>query len=135
MALFIWKDEYSVGIDSIDNQHKVLVSIINNLHSAMLSAKANTILDKILKELIDYTKTHFDNEENLFAEYGYPESGEHRRIHKQFTDKIFDLYDDFKNGKKMLSIELLNFLKDWLINHINGTDKKYSKFLTDKGVK
>ncbi|OHD13589.1 MAG: hemerythrin [Spirochaetes bacterium GWD1_27_9] len=134
MALFIWKDEYTVNIKKIDEQHQKLVSILNELHSAMLGAKANAILGKTLDELIDYTKTHFKAEEELMQRYNYSDFPTHKEAHKIFIDKVSDFQNEFKNGKKMISVEILFFLKDWLVTHINGVDKKYSKFLNDNGV-
>lgn len=134
MALFIWKDEYSVNIKSIDEEHKKLVSILNDLHSSMLSAKANTVLGKFLEDLIAYTKYHFQNEEKLMSQYGYPGFQDHQEAHKNLTAKVLSFQEEFKQGKKMMSVEILYFLKDWLMTHINGTDKLYSKFLNDNGV-
>ncbi|MBP7554444.1 MAG: hemerythrin family protein [Spirochaetes bacterium] len=135
MALFIWKEEYSVGISSIDEQHKKLVSLLNELHSSMLSARANSILEKLLTELSEYTVYHFKNEENLMIDHKYSKYEEHKKNHKNFTDKVHSYLEDFKNGKKLLTVELLFFLKDWLINHINGEDKQYSAFFIERGVK
>jgi len=135
MALFVWKDEYSVGIQSIDDQHKKLVAILNELHSAMLEAKVNTILENLLLELIDYTKTHFKKEEDLMIDFGYSDFISHKEIHRSFTAQMQSYYDEFKQGKKLLSVNLLFFLKDWLVNHISGIDKKYSSFFIEKGIK
>ena len=134
MALFIWKDEYSVNIKKIDDQHKKLVQILNDLHSSMLMAKANTVLEQFLKELIDYTKYHFKTEEDLMYDYKYDKISEHKESHKNFTDKVLQFYDDFQQGKKMITVELLFFLKDWLVNHISGEDKLYTKHFNDNGV-
>lgn len=135
MALFIWKDEYSVNIVKIDEQHKKLVALLNDLHSSMLAAKANSILEKTLTELVDYAAVHFKTEEDLMKDYGFEGFDNHKSAHDSFTKKVGEFYEDFKSGKKIISVEILFFLKDWLINHINGTDKLYSSFFNSKGVK
>ncbi len=134
MSLFYWEEKYSVNVKEIDEQHKKLINILGDLHTAMLGAKAMDILEKILKELIDYTDYHFKTEEKFMTQYNYPQYKEHKESHDDFTKKVSDFYTDFKQGKKFISVELLFFLKDWLINHILGEDKRYSEFLNDKGI-
>jgi hemerythrin len=134
MALFIWKDEYSVNIKQIDEQHKKLVAILNELHSAMLTGKATDSLGIILDELLDYTKYHFKTEEDLMKEHNYTHYTIHKDNHDEFVTKILQFYDEFKSGKKAISIDLMFFLRDWLINHINGTDKMYSQFFNNRGI-
>ncbi|HQB61394.1 MAG TPA: hemerythrin domain-containing protein, partial [Spirochaetota bacterium] len=75
------------------------------------------------------------NEENLMKDHKYPKYEEQKKYHKFFTDKIATYLEDFKNGKIFITVELLFFLKDWLINHINGIDKQYSDFFIERGVK
>ena len=132
MALFTWKDEYSVKIEKIDGQHKKLVAV-DQLHSSMLSAKADGVMGKILDELVRYTTVHFGEEEQ-FMKLITTRISISTRAHKIFIKKIEDFQTDFKEGKKMISVDLLYLLKDWLIGHINGVDKKYTEFFHDKGV-
>ncbi|HOV14864.1 MAG TPA: bacteriohemerythrin, partial [Spirochaetota bacterium] len=123
MALFIWKDDYSVKIEKIDEQHKKLVNLLNELHSSMLAAKATSVLEKTLDELVQYAAVHFKTEEDLMRSYDFSQYNDHKNAHNNFTEKVGEFYKDYKDGKKMISVELLFFLKDWLINHINGVDK------------
>ncbi|HOJ64747.1 MAG TPA: bacteriohemerythrin [Spirochaetota bacterium] len=134
MSLFIWEEKYSVNIKEIDEQHKKLVGILNELHTSMLGGKANNVLKKVLNELIDYTTYHFKTEEQLMTIHNYPKYDEHKASHKNLTDKVLSFYSELESGKKLLSVELLFFLKDWLVNHILGEDKMYSKFFNDKGI-
>lgn len=135
MELITWSDKYSVNIGSIDKQHKKLVDIINRLHKAMLDKKTKDEMGIILNELIDYTVEHFGYEEELFTKYSYPGTLLHKKEHKDLVGKVSDFKNEFTAGKGAVSMKLLSFLKDWLINHINGTDQKYSDFLIEKGVK
>jgi hemerythrin len=134
MALFNWSDEYSVNIKEIDEQHKVLISLINELHDKMRVGKAKEILAEILEKLIHYTNYHFKYEENLFTSHGYPDSSIHKTVHIGLVHQVKEIKSNFDSGKVVLSMDVMNFLKGWLGNHILGTDKKYSSYLTSKGV-
>lgn len=134
MALIAWGAEYSVGIASIDAQHQKLAAMINELNDAMAQGKGKEVLEKILAELVDYTKTHFATEEKLFSTYAYPEAAAHKLKHGELTKKVMQFQQDLHAGKSIMSVEIMAFLKDWLLNHIKGTDIRYSAFLKGKGV-
>lgn len=134
MALFDWKDDYSVGVEDMDSQHKVLIVAINRLHEAMKSGKAKEIQKKILDELIDYTTVHFTAEEKIMRQYAYPGLDEQKKQHQQFVSKLAGFLEDYNSGKLMLSLEIMKFLRDWLSNHIRKIDKQYSDFFNQKGV-
>ncbi len=133
--LMPWKDEYSVKIKHIDDQHKGLVKLVNELHVAMLSGHAKDSLASILSQLISYTRAHFITEEVLLQAQGYPELAAHKAEHESLTAKVLQFQKEFVAGKAMLSMEILEFLKNWLKNHIMGTDKRYSPFMNAKGVR
>ncbi len=135
MDFFTWKDEMSVNVKEIDAQHKKLVSMINELHKAMKEGKSKMVLRDIIKGLVEYTKVHFGTEEKYFDKFGYPESQEHIKEHNDFVKKVQEFQKEFEEGKSLVSIEIMNFLKDWLYHHIMGTDKKYSKFFNERGLK
>ncbi|MFH2124713.1 MAG: bacteriohemerythrin [Pseudomonadota bacterium] len=133
--LMSWSNNLSVNIKQIDDQHKKLVGMINELHKAMKLKKSNNAMGAILDRLVDYTVVHFSTEEDLFTKYGYPEEKAHVELHKKLVAQVLDIQQKFKAGDAMLSMELMSFLKDWLVKHIQGTDKKYSTFLRGHGVK
>jgi len=132
MPLMSWSESYSVQIPGIDNQHKQLFSLINQLHEAMAKGQANEEMGRILQELINYTKTHFAAEEKLLQSKNYPELSAHQAQHRQFTDKIIQFQRDFNAGKATLSVGLMTFLRDWLSSHILQTDKRYGEYLAAK---
>jgi hemerythrin-like metal-binding protein len=134
MNLYDWKDSYSVEINSIDDDHKGMFRIINHLFDAMSHGKARELLDEILYQLIDYTKTHFRREEMYFATTSYPETLEHKLQHEMFIDKIVSIKKGFENGDKEISIELIKYLSDWLVNHILVSDKRYMLHLKKFGL-
>jgi len=136
VMLIEWTDELSIGIDSIDEQHKKLVNMINALNEAMLTNSSHELLGKIFTGLAAYTQQHFAYEENMFAEYGYTDSEEHKRQHNELIAQVVELKEQFiENPQGTMSADLMLFLKRWLTNHIMRTDKEYAEFLISKGVK
>ncbi|ADH86015.1 bacteriohemerythrin [Desulfurivibrio alkaliphilus] len=134
MAMFEWKDEYSVNVREIDEQHKQLVSMINELHEAMMQQRAKDVLSGLLNKLVSYCASHFATEERLMQTHGYPDYAAHKVKHEKMTAKVLALQNDLKAGKMNLTVEVSQFLKDWLDKHILGTDKKYAAHLNSKGV-
>jgi hemerythrin-like metal-binding domain len=135
MALIQWNESFSVNVGEIDGQHQKLIGMINDLNDAMRQGKGKDILGKILNGLIGYAGTHFKLEEKYFDQFGYPDTDNHKKEHSNFKQKVAAFKNDFNAGKLGLSIELIDFLSDWLRNHIMGIDKKYAPFFTEKGLK
>jgi hemerythrin len=135
MALMEWNNSYSVNVAEIDVQHKKLVDMINDLNDAMSQGKGKDVIGKILGGLIDYAGSHFATEEKYFDKFGYPETISHKKAHADLVKKVLEYQDGFNKGSISLSVEVMRFLKDWLILHIQGTDKKYTAFFNEKGLK
>ncbi len=134
MALFSWKDEFSVSVKKFDDHHKKLIGLINELHDSMLTGKQQAVIGKILNSLADYTKYHFAEEEKLMVAYGYPGLVEHRAQHEAFVGKVADCIEKYESGRLAISLEVMNFLRDWLKGHILTTDKKYTAFFAANKV-
>ncbi len=134
MSLMEWDDKLSVGLETADNHHKKLVSMVNSLHDAMLKGEANDVLAKILHALIVYTEKHFQYEEGLFKANNYPDYEAHKREHDELTAQVKALNDELVSGRTSLSIEVMTFLKNWLADHIQGSDKKAGEYLNQKGI-
>jgi hemerythrin len=134
MPLITWDSELSVGIREIDEQHKKMVEIINELHDAMYAGKGVTVLADVVRRLVDYTVMHFGTEERYFKQYDYPDSARHKNEHDGLTKKTMSLADAMQRGENVLSVDVMQFLKDWLITHILGSDKAYAPFLNRKGL-
>ncbi|MBP1907915.1 bacteriohemerythrin [Methanolobus bombayensis] len=135
MALITWSDKYSIQIKEIDDQHKVLVGMINDLHDAMKNAKSKEVSMDIINKMAEYTKFHFSTEEKYMKRFAYQDYEQHKMEHEKFVEKVLAFKKDYENGKAGISYEILNFLKDWLVGHIQGTDKKYASLFIEKGVK
>jgi len=129
-----WNDKYSVNIQLIDDDHKRLIHLINQLQSSIDYYQSQSFDEEALKELIDYTKFHFKREEDLMQEYDYPGYEEHIVQHKKMIEKINNMVEKYsKSGESTIS-ETVDFLRDWLINHIQKTDQQYVPFFKEKGV-
>lgn len=133
--LIKWQPEFSVKVKSIDTQHKNLVKIVNRLYRFMMEGKSSEILNEIVTELIDYTADHFSYEEKLFDQTNYPDAKKHKQEHDAFVNQVLGIKKKIDSGKMMVSNELLNILREWLLNHIAGSDMKYSSHLVKHKVK
>jgi hemerythrin len=134
MATLEWSSNLSVNVAEIDTQHKKLIEMINELDSAMKQGKGRTILGGIINGLIEYAGSHFATEEKYFDQFRYPESHSHRSAHTEFVKNVSKFKDNFDKGSLSITIEVMNFLKDWLRNHILRDDKKYTPYFNQKGM-
>ena len=129
MAIVYWREEYSVRVPEIDAQHRRLLDMINALHEAMLMGGKAGALKAVMDELVAYTHYHFTFEEQLMARAGYSGLEEHKRKHRAMVSKVGEFAAEISSGQAVVSLKLLNFLKDWLAHHILETDKQYSDAL------
>jgi hemerythrin len=134
MSMFAWKDSYSIGVAEIDGQHRRLFRLADELHSAMNSGKGNTVVEPVLHNLIDYTKTHFAAEERMMQRCNFPEYVAHKAQHDEMTKKVLQLQSHLRAGKGVITIDILQFLSTWLRQHIGGSDRKYVPFVAGKAV-
>ena len=129
----VWQDGYSVGIESIDNDHKKLLNLINKLQASVHYHTGSTFEKQALDELIDYTRFHFKREEELMEKHGFPGFDEHKRKHDEMIEHVEAFVIEYEQKGTDVLEEVSEFLKSWLIEHINGTDQEYSAFLISKG--
>jgi len=131
----VWSDEFSVGIESIDEQHKKLIDMIKTLHDAIADGKASEVMDEIFNGLFDYANYHFSYEEELFDKYGYPDAENHKKEHTELKRQVAQHRARLATGDRFMGeVLLLKFMQDWLVNHIMKTDMKFAPFLILKGV-
>ena len=133
MIELTWSDEYSVGVDEIDDQHKMLFELVNRLFLAAVKREDQQLTVEVLASLVDYTKTHFDLEERLLEESGFSGLSGHREDHLRFIDKVDGIAQKFHVQDRSVTFELLNFLKNWLQNHIRQSDMEYAAHLARTG--
>ena len=134
MAFFDWDEKYSVGIKSIDQQQKKLFDLLSNFYEMIRQKGTNRAMSEILQGLIEYAESHFSTEENYMKKYGYSLYERHTAQHAKFVGKITDLQTRFQSGALVIPIEVADFLKDWLSNHVIGEDQRYAPFFKEKGL-
>ena len=129
MVFVDWTDKLSVGVGSIDQQHKRLVGLINQLHTAMSAGQGQAMLIGVYNELVDYTRTHFAHEEKLLRTHSYHDLPGHHAVHAKLTKDVLGLQNKLADKKAVLSVEVLDFLRAWLTDHIMNTDQRYASLL------
>ncbi len=134
MPLMEWNEKLSVNISAIDAQHKKWIGILNELHDAMKSGKGKEKIGKVLDDLVEYTKVHFAAEEKLMQGNGYPLFAGHKKQHEDMVKEVELLKSKYISGASGLTIEVMQFLRNWLSEHIIGTDKNYGPYLNEKGI-
>jgi len=132
MALIKWRDEFSVGVDAMDAEHKTIVRMINELNESMKNRSSDQEMGRIFRNLISYTQTHFASEERYMESIGYPGLESQRSEHAGLVRELAQLAREFKAGKLVIGKKLMGFLKDWLTNHILESDMKYAAFAKQK---
>ncbi len=135
MPFLQWSDEFSVNVREIDEQHKRLVGMINTLHEALVAGRGKETQGKIITEMVDYATVHFSTEEKYMRIYSFPGHAVHKAEHDGFVGKAADLKARVDGKGFVLTINVLNFLKDWLQNHILVTDKQYSSYFNSCGLR
>lgn len=130
-----WDDDLSVGIKSIDDDHKKLLTLINNLQTAIYYPTGEAFERQALKELVEYTKYHFEREEKMMLDAGYQDFEPHKRQHQEMIEKVQSYCKRYEKDPEGTIEEMAEFLKGWLVNHIAGTDQKYSDHLIARGAR
>ncbi len=134
MAIFEWSDRFSVKVREIDEQHEELVGMINRLHEAMVANKGRELQQEIVNEMVAYTNFHFATEEKYMRSFGFAGYFEHKREHEQFAAEAAELKARVDRGGLVLTLEVMTLLKEWLQNHILGTDMQYSHLFNANGL-
>ena len=134
MEIISWKNEFSVGVKEMDEQHKKLIGMINRLIEEQKILTEPKTIANLLTEMTDYAQVHFRAEEYLMAEYGYEHKTEQEQQHQEFIDKTIAFYSASDLGPNVLSTALLDYLRIWLIEHILKEDMKYKEFFKSKGL-
>ncbi|MBK8175339.1 MAG: hemerythrin family protein [Rhodospirillales bacterium] len=136
MPIIHWTLEFSVGVNSLDTDHKVLISLINQLDDAVRGGESSEIINRVLDALLDYTDYHFGREEALMRACGYPDIEAHIRTHATLRAQVQEIRDRYRrNSESIHGREVLSFLKNWLTAHIVGRDKLYVPFMQQAAEK
>ncbi len=125
MALLDWNSSLSVDVSAMDDEHKKLITLINNLNEAMKLGKTKDEMDRVFNELARYTQSHFASEERYMEKIGYPGAAQQKKEHAELMTQVAAFKADYDAGKAMISVKLMGFLRDWVRNHIQKSDKQY----------
>jgi hemerythrin len=128
--LIVWEPAYNLGIPIVDEQHRGIVSTINSLCYGIQNKHGNEILRPVIGMVSEYTRIHFEIEEDFLKKCGYPNLENHRILHKELTSALSHTSKDSIWNKDPQ--EFLNFLKDWWINHICKEDRVFSQYVKNK---
>lgn len=137
MAFIEWNESMSVGVGILDNDHKYMISIVNELHEGIVAGHDKEILGNVLHELIEYTIVHFAREEEMFERTEYPAASAeaHRSEHRELVARVTNVVARYDTRPvALLDLELMSFLQNWLVTHIQGTDKKYTNWFNSHGI-
>jgi hemerythrin-like metal-binding protein len=135
MALMTWRDQYSVGVETLDNQHKAILRILNEIHAASLKGKAQEVAGPLLSQLLSLASEHFSTEERLMASIKFPGLPGHRAEHQRLTGKLREFVSRHEKGDASAYTQLLHFLRDWLNQHMQSEDQEYAPWLVARGVR
>lgn len=136
MPLMTWNEEMSVKVKVLDDDHKSLIDMLNDLSDGIEANRGKAALEEVIEKLSNYTRIHFAREERLFEQTGYSGGAAHKAEHAQLAKRVMNLQARFESGQsRELGMETMAFLKIWLTDHIMGSDQKYSPHLNAKGIK
>ena len=141
VMLINWDRSFECGIAEIDQQHQMLVQIINDLFKAMSIGAGQEVMADILKRLTNYTQYHFSTEEKYFDLFSFEDTEFHKEEHRFFIGKINRLRREHSEWKKQrqgasipTTIDLYEMLQEWLLNHIQGSDREYVELFKARGL-
>lgn len=132
--LFDWTDDLHIGIQEVDEQHRVLVELLNQLHKAIRAHHGKAAAREILDRLAEYTRTHFLLEESLMRMTRYPGFDIHKQQHEDLIRQVQDLQHKLDYENATITFELLQFLKGWLTQHISDSDRRFGAFFQSAGL-
>jgi len=132
MTVIKWRESYETGVEEMDNEHKTLIDIINQLYQMQREKKSYEELKGIYNRLLQYTENHFQHEEKLLEESGYAQYKEQCQSHVDFIEKLKDLKEDLLSAKESSAPVVYKFLREWWLNHIVGMDKEYGPHLLNR---
>jgi hemerythrin len=129
--LVVWDEKYATGIDLIDNQHKELFSLTNELFRACLGGEAavQVVFKETMGRMVDYVRFHFSAEQDLLQKINYPDFQEHKKQHDTLVVKILEAVTEYSEGKKLVPNQFVRTLRDWILGHIAHYDRLYASYI------
>jgi hemerythrin-like metal-binding protein len=133
MALLNWNKRLSVGVESIDDQHKILVDTLNELHHAVMQGETRNSTAPLLRSLLAYTRNHHAAEERMMTNVNYPELKQHQSLHRELVDSLQGFLASIDRGETAINVDSLYRLRDGLTNHIQRVDGGYRAWFAEHG--
>lgn len=133
MPLIEWNDDLKTGFRPMDSEHRRLANLVNELHEYLVAGSSLTLIDAVFQQIAAHTVVHFRHEEKLMAEYGFPDLAAHREAHLELERQITELLQRIELGAPVFSLELVEFLKSWLVSHILTLDKAFGEYALKHG--
>lgn len=135
MTLLTWNHACGVGIRAMDDQHGILMDAMNDLRVAVVRGAGREVLSELLDRLIEFTRMHFQSEEQLMALAGYPGLEDHRARHHSLMAQALQSAHRLQYGEGIEMSALMCFLRDWFLEHIEGPDQEYGPWLNERGIR
>jgi hemerythrin len=127
MALLQWKDQYSVGIEAVDYEHKELINLINRLHAEFSSKGVSSSVEAFFGDLLKAISAHFALEERFMLEHNYDQLAQHKADHERLIDELRDIMDDDLRTEDITSSKLPQRLDAWFSRHFETHDARLHK--------
>jgi hemerythrin-like metal-binding protein len=137
MAFVEWSDEkYAIGVEQVDDQHRQLFGLLNDLHDAMQEGKGRDVVGETLAELEEYTYYHFDSEEEFMNDCGFSHDCDgcfmaHQDAHRTFEEEVSELRELAENGNATVAMKTMRFLRSWLSEHVGDVDQQLETYLDE----
>ena len=133
MSLLTWNHACSIGVKAMDDQHSILMDTLNDLRLALIQGSGREHVNEGLNRLIEFTRMHFTNEERLLEQHGFPGIEEHRNAHQRLLVQIEDVAARAQHNEHQAQ-SLLQFLREWYLDHVEKLDQQYGAWLNDRGI-
>ncbi len=135
MTMFHWRENLSLHVPAIDEDHKTLIDLLNRLHFMTLAGDDREAIGSVMWELLRYTQRHFRREEMLMRLSGYPGYDAHKRMHKALCERVQEYYEAYRAKPSRFNIKkLYDFMADWLVVHITKEDMKIQPYVASLGT-
>jgi hemerythrin len=134
MTMFQWTADYAVGVRQIDEEHQQLFALAESMHRAMLEGKGKAFLEDLLARLVNYTCYHFAHEEQLMERIRYPGYRQHQQQHEVLRSTVRALQDRSASGEVTMTIEVMQFLMEWLKRHTTSSDFRIGNYMKTSGL-
>lgn len=134
MTLLTWNHACTVGVRALDDQHGILMDTMNELRLALVHGSGRDKVSDLLGQLVEFTRMHFSSEERVLEQHGFPGLSAHRAEHRRLLGQIEETAHRAQHSEELGMRQLLNFLRDWYVGHIEGADQQYGPWLNQRGI-